>query len=169
MTGDLTEGPENQHNRQKDHGYGDYGVLPADGVLDLTDKLTGYMTEIELGGLTDIMGQVLDDFLDQSGGMPEDLIEPSAFDQISRNQLAVTLAYHLGRLEGRSPQVVQALVEQAIEKFGFLPVSESAEITDRDLENPKIQLYPRIRRIRYQALQTLDVQGLDEDPPKELG
>ena len=44
-------------------------VLPADGVEDLTDQLTQYMTEIELGGLTDIMGQVLDDFLDQCGGM----------------------------------------------------------------------------------------------------
>ena len=50
-----------------------YGVLPEEGIVELTDKLTGYMHEIELGGLTDIMGQVLDDLLDQSGGMPRDL------------------------------------------------------------------------------------------------
>ena len=58
-------------------------MLPAEGVEDLTDQLTQYMTEIELGGLTDIMGQVLDDFLDQCGGMPENLSDPSAFEQIT--------------------------------------------------------------------------------------
>ena len=47
-------------------------LMPEDGIIDLTDKLTGYMTEIELGGLPDILGQVLDDFLEQCGGMPED-------------------------------------------------------------------------------------------------
>ena len=156
MTGDQAAGQEHEH----DH----YGMLPDDGVVDLTDKLTGYMTEIELGGLSDIMGQVLDDFLDQSGGMPEDLKDPGAFDQISRNQLAVTLAYQLGRLEGRSPQVVNALVEQAIEKFGFLPVDESPEITDEDLESPKLQVYPRIRRVRFQAPQVLQVQRRDDIP-----
>jgi hypothetical protein len=160
MTGDQAAGQEHQHEHQHDH----YGMLPDDGVVDLTDKLTGYMTEIELGGLSDIMGQVLDDFLDQSGGMPEDLKDPGAFDQISRNQLAVTLAYQLGRLEGRSPQVVDALVEQAIEKFGFLPVDESPEITDEDLETPKLQVYPRIRRVRFQAPQVLQVQRRDDIP-----
>ena len=30
-------------------------VLPDDGVVDLSDQLTGYMTEIELGGLPDIL------------------------------------------------------------------------------------------------------------------
>ena len=158
MTGDQAAGQE--HQNEHDH----YGMLPDDGVVDLTDKLTGYMTEIELGGLSDIMGQVLDDFLDQSGGMPEDLKDPGAFDQISRNQLAVTLAYQLGRLEGRSPQVVNALVEQAIEKFGFLPVDESPEITDEDLETPKLQVYPRIRRVRFQAPQVLQVQRRDDNP-----
>ena len=47
-------------------------LLPEKGIEELTDKLTGYMTEIELGGLSDIIGQVLDDFLDQCGGMSED-------------------------------------------------------------------------------------------------
>ena len=126
-----------------------YGVLPPEGIVELTDKLTGYMNEIELGGLTDIMGQVLDDFLDQSGGMPEDLKASDAFEQITQNQLAVTLAYHLGRLEGRSPQVVQKFMDEAIEKWGISDLEESAEITDQDLESPKVQVYPRLRRLNY--------------------
>lgn len=126
-----------------------YGILPPEGIVDLTDSLTGYMTEIELGGLTDIMGQVLDDFLDQAGSMPDDLKVDDAFEQITHNQLAVTLAYHLGRLEGRSPQVVQKMMDDAIEKWGISEVEESAEITDQDLESPKMQVYPRLRRINY--------------------
>ena len=87
-----------------------YGVLPDEGVVELTDTLTGYMHEIELGGLTDIMGQVLDDFLEQSGGMPRGLKADDALEEITQNQLAVPLAYHLGRLEGRSPQIVQKMM-----------------------------------------------------------
>ena len=125
-------------------------ILPEDGVIDLTDQLTGYMTEIELGGLPDIIGQVLDDFLDQCGSMPERLTQEDAFDQITRNQLSVTLAYQLGRLEGRSPQVVRALIQQAIEKWGAHSMADSAEISDQDLVNPKALVYPRLRRLRYQ-------------------
>ena len=124
-------------------------VLPENGIIDLSDKLTAYMTEIELGGMPDIIGQVLDDFLDQCGGMPEDLKDPSAFDQITRNQLAVTLAYQLGRLEGRSPQVVRLLIQQAIDGFGSSLVQESPEIVDKDLDNPKELVYPRLRRLEY--------------------
>ena len=126
-----------------------YGVLPDEGVVELTDRLTGYMHEIELGGLTDIMGQVLDDLLDQSGGMPRDLKADDAFEQITQNQLAVTLAYHLGRLEGRSPQVVQKMMDDAIDKWGIHQLEESDEITDQDLESPKTQVYPRLRRVEY--------------------
>ena len=61
-------------------------VLPEIGVTDLTDKLTEYMTEIELGGVPDILGQVLDDFIDQAGGMPEELRDEISFDQITSNQ-----------------------------------------------------------------------------------
>ena len=147
--------PEHEHVHEP-HEH--YGVLPADGVEDLTDKLTGFMYEIELGGLSDIIGQVLDDFLDQSGGMPEDLKGRDAFEQISRGQLAVTLAYQLGRLEGRSPQLVENLVARAIESYGFLPLDESGEITDADLENPKVQVYPRMRRMEYVQPQILQVQ-----------
>ena len=124
-------------------------VLPADGVEDLTDQLTQYMTEIELGGLTDIMGQVLDDFLDQCGGMPENLNDPAAFEQITGSQLAVTLAYQVGRLEGRSPQIVNRLVQQAVEKWQARELTGSADISDRDLENPKELVYPRLRRLQF--------------------
>ena len=124
-------------------------LLPEDGIIDLTDKLTGYMTEIELGGLPDILGQVLDDFLEQCGSMPEDLNDPAAFEQITRNQLAVTLAYQLGRLEGRSPQVVRLLLQQAVEAFGTRRVDESADISDHDFQHPKELVYPRLRRLEY--------------------
>ena len=124
-------------------------VLPADGVEDLTDQLTQYMTEIELGGLTDIMGQVLDDFLDQCGGLPENLSDPAAFEQITGSQLAVTLAYQVGRLEGRSPQIVNRLVQQAVEKWQARELTGSADISDKDLENPKELVYPRLRRLQF--------------------
>ena len=124
-------------------------VLPAEGVEDLTDQLTQYMTEIELGGLTDIMGQVLDDFLDQCGGMPENMSDPSAFEQITGGQLAVTLAYQVGRLEGRSPQIVNRLVRQAVEKWRARTLVESADISDTDFQNPKELVYPRLRRMQF--------------------
>ena len=131
-------------------------VLSAEGIVELTDKLTGYMTEIELGGLSDIIGQVLDDFLEQCGGMPEDLSDPSAFDQITRNQLAVTLAYQLGRLEGRSPQIVEMFVQQVIDSFGTRMMPESPDISDEDFQHPKEMVYPRLRRLKY-------AEPLDED------
>jgi hypothetical protein len=150
--------PDHDQHEHVHEPHEHYGVLPPDGVEDLTDKLTGFMYEIELGGLSDIIGQVLDDFLDQCGGMPEDLKGRDAFEQISRGQLAVTLAYQLGRLEGRSPQLVEQLVVRAVESFGFLPVDESAEITDEDMGNPKVQVYPRVRRMEYVQPQILQVQ-----------
>ena len=156
------ESPDSsQEQGQHEHvheAHQHYGILPADGVEDLTDKLTGFMNEIELGGLSDIIGQVLDDFLDQCGCMPEDLTVRDAFEQISRGQLAVTLAYQLGRLEGRSPQLVDGLVARAVESYGFLPVDESNEISDSDMENPRVQVYPRMRRMEYVEPQILQVQ-----------
>ena len=141
-----------------------YGVLPDEGVVELTDNLTGYMYEIELGGLTDIMGQVLDDLLEQSGGMPQNLKADDAFEHITQNQLAVTLAYHLGRLEGRSPQVVQKMMDEAIEKWGIHQLEESDEITDKDLESPKTQVYPRLRRLEYSEAPEPNVQLGWENP-----
>ncbi len=124
-------------------------VLPDQGVVELTDRLTEYMTEIELGGMTDIIGQVLDDFIDQSGCMPEDLQDTDAFEQITSTQLAVTLAYQLGRLEGRSPQIVLMLVKEAVQKWEARPLSESPDISDNDLRRPKELVYPRLRRLEY--------------------
>lgn len=146
-----------------------YGVLPDDGVEELTDQLTGYMHEIELGGFTDIIGQVLDDFLEQAGGMPSDLKADNAFEQITQNQLAVTLAYNLGRLEGRSPQIVQTMVDEAIEKYGILELEESNEITDADLESPKLMVYSRLRRIEYTEAPSPNVQLGWENPPEGAG
>ena len=60
----MTE--DNMESQQNEFGN---LVLPENGVTDLTDKLTEYMTEIELGGVPDILGQVLDDFIDQAGRM----------------------------------------------------------------------------------------------------
>ena len=124
-------------------------VLPEEGVTDLTDKLTEYMTEIELGGMPDILGQVLDDFIDQAGGMPEDLRDEVAFEQITSNQLAVTLSYQLGRLEGRSPQLVRQLIQQAIQKWEARPMIESPDISEVDLRRPKELVYPRLRHMEY--------------------
>lgn len=124
-------------------------VLPDQGVVDLTDKLTEYMTEIELGGMPDIIGQVLDDFIDQSGSMPEDLQDEEAFERITSSQLAVTLAYQLGRLEGRSPQIVRRLIREAVEKWEARPLVESPDISDSDLRRPKELVYPRLRRLEY--------------------
>jgi hypothetical protein len=142
----MTEDQSNQEELQLDGA-----VLPEAGIVDLSDNLTGYMTEIELGGMPDVLGQVLDDFLEQCGAMPEDLRDPGAFDQITRNQLAVTLGYQLGRLEGRSPQVVHLLIQQAIEKWGSTQVEESPNISDADLEKPKELVYPRLRRLEYEV------------------
>ena len=108
-------------------------VLPEEGVTDLTDKLTEYMTEIELGGMPDILGQVLDDFIDQAGGMPEDLRDEVAFEQLTANQLAVTLAYQLGRLEGRSPQLVRTSNQQSIENREAPPLIDPPDISQGDL------------------------------------
>jgi hypothetical protein len=136
-------------------------VLPEEGVVDLTDQLTEYMTEIELGGMYDIIGQVLDDFIDQSGGMPENLRDDTAFDQITSGQLAVTLAYQLGRLEGRSPQIVERLIRQAVEKWEARPVGDALEISEQDMRRPKELVYPRLRRMEYAEMD--DDDYLDEE------
>ena len=71
-------------------------VLPDQGVVELTDRLTEYMTEIELGGMTDIIGQVLDDFIDQSGCMPDDLRDTDAFEEINRYSVGGNLGLSVG-------------------------------------------------------------------------
>jgi len=96
--------------------------------------------------------------------MPSDLKADDAFEHITQNQLAVTLAYHLGRLEGRSPQVVQKMMDEAIEKWGIHELEESDEITDEDLESPKTQVYPRLRRVEYSEAPEPNVQLGWENP-----
>jgi hypothetical protein len=61
----------------------------------------------------------------------------------------MTLAYQLGRLEGRSPQIVQRLLQQAAERWKARPVAEGIEISDTDLQRPKELVYPRLRRLEY--------------------
>ena len=138
-----------QHNQDSHEEEFNGSVLPEDGVADLSDQLMGYLTEIELGVLPDVIGQVLDDFLEQCGGMPEDLTSPSAFDEITRNQAAVTLAYQLGRLEGRSPQIVRKFIQKAIDKWGSQQVGESPVISHEDFQRPKEMVYPRLRQLEY--------------------
>ena len=41
------------------------------------------------------------------------------------------------------------MMDEAIEKWGINDLEESNEITDADLERPKGQVYPRLRRIEY--------------------
>ena len=147
MTEDNMESQQNE--------FGDL-VLPENGVTDLTDKLTEYMTEIELGGVPDILGQVLDDFIDQAGGMPEDLRDEISFDQITSNQLAVTLAYQLCRLECRSQQIVLKLIEKAIQKWEGRPVTDSPDISEGDLRRPEELVYPRLRRMEYANVEDED-------------
>jgi hypothetical protein len=64
---------------------------------------------------------------------------------------------------------VENLVARAVESYGFLPVDESAEITDEDMGNPKVQVYPRVRRMEYVQPQILQVQPRQDssgDAPK---
>ena len=53
--------------------------------------------------------------------------------------------------------------------YGFIPVDESNEITDSDMENPKVQVYPRMRRLEYVQPQILQIQGLGDSPAPEGG
>ena len=81
--------------------------------------------------------------------MPDDLRDTEAFEAITSTQLALTLAYQLGRLEGRAPQIVRRLIKDAVEKWEARPLAESPEISDNDLRRPKELVYPRLRRLEY--------------------
>jgi hypothetical protein len=52
-------------------------------------------------------------------------------------------------LEGRSPQIVNRLVRQAVEKWRARDLAESADISDADLDNPKELVFPRLRRMQF--------------------
>ena len=141
----MAEAAEDRHTAPAGPG----ALLPEAGVKELTDRLTEYMTEIELADVPAVLEQVLDDFLVQCDGVPEDLESSDAVDRIVNGQLAVTMAYHLGRLEGRAPQLVERFVEEALEKWGHIHLEDETQVTDEDLERLVERVLPKLRRWRY--------------------
>ena len=123
-------------------------LLPGEGVEDLSDRLTQYMTRIGLADIPEALEQVLDDYLVQCSGIPEELDSPDALDQILNNQLAVTLAFQLGRLAGRSPYLVDRFLKEAFEKWGALELDGDAEVTVEDFNRMAERVLPKLRRWR---------------------
>ena len=128
-----------------DDRWADY-ALPEEGVADLADRLVEFMPEHDENDPPLIIGQVLDDFIDQSGAMPENLREEDAHAVICQMQMAVTLAYQLGRLESRSPEMVRRFILEAIEKWEAKPLSDSLDFVEADFRKPKELVLPRLRR-----------------------
>ena len=124
-------------------------LLPEKGVKELADRLTEYLTRIELADTPEVMGQVLDDILTQCGGIPEQMDAPDALDEIVNHQLAVTMAFQLGRLAGRSPQLVERFVQEAFEKWGILHLDSDSEVTVEDFDHLAERVLPKLRRWRY--------------------
>ena len=56
--------------RNSDHSD---SILNEEAVTELSDLILQYMTEIDFKDLPPIIGQILDDFADQSGCLPDDL------------------------------------------------------------------------------------------------
>ena len=128
---------------------GDERLLPEAGVKELSDRVTEYMTRIEQFEMSDALGQVLDDFLAQCGEIPEELDDPDAFDRIVNAQLAVTLAFQLGRLTGKAPQLVEGLVNEAFQRWGVLELDRETEVTVEDFSQLTERVLPKLRRSRY--------------------
>ena len=134
-------------------GEGDEGrqlstLLPSEGVQDLSDKLTQYMSEIGLADVSEVLEQVLDDYLTQCSCIPDDLDSPDAMDQIVNAQLAVTLAFQLGRLSGRSPQLVDRFFNEALDRWGSVELDSDDEIKVEDFANLAERVLPKLRRWR---------------------
>ena len=127
----------------------DADLLPEEGVKELADRLTEYMTRIELADIPEVLEQVLDDFLIQCGGIPDDLDDPDAFERIVNVQLAVTLAFQLGRLAGRSPHLVERFTQEAFEKWGTFHLDKDTEVTIEDFDRLAERVLPKLRRWRY--------------------
>jgi hypothetical protein len=128
--------------------YGDV-ILNEDAVNELSDLILQYMTEIDFKDLPSIIGQVLDDFADQSGCMPTHLEEGKSFESIVNTQLAVTLAYQLGRLDGKSSQIIDKLVDEVVSNEALSNINEESEITNEDLNSPVEKVYPKLRLINF--------------------
>lgn len=135
--------------------------LPEDGVADLTDRLTEFLPEQD-GELPLIIGQVLDDFLDQSGALPENLRDDDAHAGICQMQMAVTLAYQLGRLEASSPDMVRRFILEAIQKWEARPLPDTLDFVEADFRKPKELVLPRLRRWWQENLNADDYYW-DED------
>ena len=144
-----------------DHQWAHF-ALPEDGVADLTDRLTEFLPEQDETDPPLIIGQVLDDFLDQSGALPENLRDEDAHAAICQMQMAVTLAYQLGRLEARSPEMVQRFIREAIQKWEAKPLPDTLDFTEADFRKPKERVLPRLRRWWQENLNADDYYW-DED------
>ena len=136
-------------------------ALPADGVADLTDRLTEFLPEQGVE-LPLIIGQVLDDFLDQSGALPENLRDEDAHADICQMQMAVTLAYQLGRLESASPDLVRRFILESIQKWEAKPLPDTLDFVEADFRKPKELVLPRLRRWWQENLNADDYYW-DED------
>ena len=124
-------------------------LLPQGGVKELADRLTEYMIRIGQADIPEVLEQVLDDFLIQCGGIPEELDAPDALDQIVNQQLAVTLAFQLGRLAGKSPQLVERFIREAVKSWGTLDLDNEAEIAVEDFNQLAEKVLPKLRRLSY--------------------
>ena len=131
------------------HSRRDSALLPGEGVKDLADRLTEYMTQIELADIPEALEQVLDDFLVQCGGIPDEMDDPDALDRIVNAQLSVTLAFQLGRLAGRSPQLVEHFMSEAFQKWGTLQLERDTEVKVEDFDRLSEMVLPKLRRWRY--------------------
>ncbi len=136
----FTPNPEPADDRWADY------ALPEEGVADLADRLVEFLPEQDENDPPLIIGQVLDDFIDQSGAMPENLRDEDAHERISQMQMAVTLAYQLGRLESRSPDMVRRFMLEAIEKWEAKLLNDSLDFVEADFRKPKELVLPRLRR-----------------------
>jgi len=137
-------------------------ALPEEGVADLTDRLTEFLPEQDENDPPLIIGQVLDDFIDQSGAMPENIREDDSHALICQMQMAVTLAYQLGRLEARSPEMVRRFILEAIQKWEARPLPDSLDFVEADFRKPKELVLPRLRRWWQENLSAEDYYW-DED------
>ena len=69
--------------------------------------------------------------------------------RIVNGQLATTLAFQLGRLAGRSPQLVERIVQEAFEKWGTLVLENDTEVSEDDIDRLAERVLPKLRRWRY--------------------
>ncbi len=151
----MSEVPNNPNPDPADPDWSVY-ALPEEGVADLTDRLTEFLPEQEGETLPLIVGQVLDDFIDQAGALPENLRDEDAHAVICQMQMAVTLAYQLGRLEAGSPDMVRRFILEAIQKWEAKPLPDSLDFVEADFRKPKELVLPRLRRWWQENLSSED-------------